>query len=304
MNAADLWGNLAGWTAPLRSNTALGALALLVVYVLIGVALSRLWSRGVRAVLAHDSEGRIDRLNAGYLSQIGKIFLWAVVATLFAHSVPALSRLATALLASVSIASIVIGLAAQSTLANLVAGISLIFYRPFQIGDRLQLGAPTGIETATVESVNLGYTVLRTWDNRRIVLPNAVIAAATTINLTAVDPRVMVSVPLSIGYGASIDRARAIAVELAALHAGVAEVVGCPVVALNASSVDLMLRAWCADAGVAATVKTDLLEAIKKRFDVEEIEIPYAYQNVILRRAEPDVTIGAAAPTLTEGVMR
>ncbi len=304
MNAADLWRNLVEWSAPLRSNTALGALVLLVVYALIGAALSRLWSRGVRALLAHDSEGRIDRLNAGYLSQIGKIFLWVLVATLFAHSVPALSRLATALLASVSIASIVIGLAAQSTLANLVAGISLIFYRPFQIGDRLQLSAPTGIETATVESVNLGYTALWTWDNRRVVLPNAVIAAATTINLTAVDPRVMVSVPLSIGYGASIDRARAIAVELAALHEGVAEVVGCAVVALNASSVDLMLRAWCADAGAAATAKADLLEAIKNRFSVEGVEIPYSYQNVILRQAAPDVATGPAVANQTEGVMR
>lgn len=276
------------WLPHLRGDSAAGVAAYLLAFLIGGLIVARLWSRGIRALLARDRDGRIDRMSADFLRRIGYVFIWAVALMLFAHAVPALNRLATALLASVSIAAIVVGLAVQSTLANLVAGIGLIFYRPFRLGDRLQVAAPTGLESGTVESVSLGYTVLRTWDNRRVVLPNAAIAAATTINLTAVDPRTMALVPFSIGYEADIDRARAIAVELAARHEGVIEVVGCPVVALGASSVDLMLRAWCADAGVAAAVKADLLEAIKKRFDAEGIEIPYTYQNVILRRAPSD----------------
>ena len=64
--------------------------------------------------------------------------------------------------ASVGVASVVLGLAAQSTLGNLIAGISLLLYRPFEAGDRLQVTAPTGLETDVVESLNLGYTVLKT----------------------------------------------------------------------------------------------------------------------------------------------
>lgn len=287
---------MTGWLSYIQGDTAAGFASYAVLLLAGGFVLSRLWSRGVRALLERDRDGRIDRMSATFLTQIGHIFIWAVALMLFAHAVPVLNRLATALLASVSIAAIVIGLAVQSTLSNLVAGIGLIFYRPFRLGDRVQVVAPTGLETGTVESVSLGYTVLQTWDNRRIVLPNAVIAQATTINLTTVDPRAMALVPFSIGYRADLDRARKIAVGLAASHEGVTEVVGCPVVALSASSVDLMLQAWCADVGVAGRVKSDLLETIKSRFDAEGIEIPYAYQNIILHRAPPAQAADPAEP--------
>jgi small conductance mechanosensitive channel len=99
--------------------------------------------------------------------------------------VPALAGLGTAWLASVGIISVIIGLAAQNTLGNLIAGISLLLYRPFNVGDRLQVTAPTGLETGLVESLNLGYTLLKTDDNRRVVVPNSLMASQTNINLTS-----------------------------------------------------------------------------------------------------------------------
>ena len=106
---------------------------------------------------------------------------------------------------------------------------------------------------------------------------------AIMVNLTAVHPRVMAIVPFSISYDADIDKAREIALELAEAHAKVEEIVGCPVLLLNTSSVDLSLRVWCADPAVAFDVKYDITEGIKKRFDAEGIEIPFAYQNVIVK---------------------
>ena len=64
------------------------------------------------------------------------------------------------------ISAVVIGLAAQSTLGNLVAGVSITIYRPFRLGDTLQVTAPTGTETGCVEAISLGYTTLRTGDGR------------------------------------------------------------------------------------------------------------------------------------------
>ena len=97
----------------------------------------------------------------------------------------------------------------------------------------------------------------------------------------------MAIVPFSISYNADIDQARAIALELAEALEQVEEVAGCPVMQLGASSVDLNLRVWCPDPAVAAVVKYDLTESIKKRFDREGIEIPYAYQNVIVKSLPP-----------------
>ena len=84
-------------------------------------------------------------------------------------------------LTSVGLVSVVVGLAAQSTLGNLISGVSLLLYRPFRLGDRLQVMTPAGLETGVVESLRLGYTTLQTEDNRRIVIPNS---SGTTISLT------------------------------------------------------------------------------------------------------------------------
>jgi small-conductance mechanosensitive channel len=113
---------------------------------------------------------------------------------------------------------VIIGLAAQNTLSNLVAGISLLLYRPFKLGDRLQVIAPTGLETGTIESLTLGYTLLKTDDNRRVVVPNSIMASQTTINLTGNDPRVICSVPIGISYDSDIDKARAILLDLLRSH--------------------------------------------------------------------------------------
>jgi small-conductance mechanosensitive channel len=99
--------------------------------------------------------------------------------------IPALAGLGTAWLASAGILSVIIGLAAQNTLGNLIAGISLLLYRPFNVGDYLQVTAPTGLEAGLVESINLGYTLLKTNDNRFVVVPNSIMASQTHINLTS-----------------------------------------------------------------------------------------------------------------------
>ena len=165
--------------------------------------------------------GRIDRTALGFLQQLGGIFIWVFALVLYAHLIPPLRTLGTALLAGVSVVSVVIGLAAQNTLGNLVAGLALLIYRPFEVGDKVQVTAPTGLETGTVESISLGYTILATSDNRRVVLSNSTIANQTTVNLTDADPKVTAEVPISVAYGADIDRARAVILELARAHPAV-----------------------------------------------------------------------------------
>jgi small-conductance mechanosensitive channel len=84
----------------------------------------------------------------------------------------------------VSVISVVLGLAAQNTLGNLVAGIAVLLYRPFRVGDTVQVTAPRGSETGVVESITLGYIVLVTPDNRRVMVPNSAVMNQTTVNLT------------------------------------------------------------------------------------------------------------------------
>ncbi len=307
MTELDAWG--ATLTRVINPDSLSGALIYLVLSIVFAVVANRALRTFVRLSLKRDVRGRIDRTALGFLQQLGGIFIWVFALVLYAHLIPPLRTLGTALLAGVSVVSVVIGLAAQNTLGNLVAGLALLIYRPFEVGDKIQVTAPTGLETGTVESISLGYTILATSDHRRVVLSNSTIANQTTVNLTDADPKVTAEVPISVAYGADIDRARAVILELAHLavrfpvhapvyphtHSDANAGVDCPVVALSDKGVDFLLRAPCANADAAIAFRAEVLEGVKKRFDEEGIEMPYTYTKVTL---EEERTARASA---TEG---
>jgi small-conductance mechanosensitive channel len=161
----------------LNPNTLSGS----VVYALLFLGIASLGARIVR-ILANRSKKRLSDITAvNYVAQLLQAGVFVLCFILYAHLVPALRSLGTALLAGVSVASIVIGLAAQSTLGNLVAGLSLLLYRPFQIGDRVQLNipnVPNSPVSGTIESLSLGYTILRDDEGRLVIVPNSAMGSA------------------------------------------------------------------------------------------------------------------------------
>ena len=264
-----------------------GAALLAVIFAFFAWLFGRLLRLTVQRVLAHDKHAHLDLMAVTFLAKLTRycVYIFAFVA--YAHFVPALAGLGSASLTSISVITVIVGLAAQNTLGNLVAGISLLLYRPFKLGDRLLVTAPGGLETGTVESLTLGYTLLKTDDNRRVVVPNSLMASQTTINLTTNDPRVVCSVLLSISYDADVDKARAILLELGRKHPKATEVCGCPLTQLSPSGVVLSLDLWCADAFSAIGLRCDLLEQAKKRFAVEGIGLPLPQTAVLLRDERP-----------------
>jgi len=261
----------------------IGAIFYAAVFIAAAWALGWLIKSVVTRAIQRDRRGLLDHTAAPYVAQLLRMLLYLIALLLYTHMVPALNGIGTALLAGAGVTSVVLGLAAQNTLGNLIAGMTLLLYRPFQVGDRVQVNAPTGLETGVVEVVTLGYTMLRTGDNRRIVVPNSVMASQVTVNLTSVDPRILVTVPIRVGYSADLDKARKILLQLAKEHPHVVEVVGCPLTALGDSSVTLSLQAWCADAGLMGQVESDLLEQAKQRFHEEDVEIPWPYRNLVIK---------------------
>ncbi|MBV8308615.1 MAG: mechanosensitive ion channel family protein, partial [Gammaproteobacteria bacterium] len=159
----------------LHPDTFVGAVVYLLLTVLLALLLSRLLRVTVRGALVR--RAHVDRTTMMFLQQMGIAAIWVIMLILYAHLIPVLRSLGTALLTGASIASVVIGLAAQSTLGNLVAGVAITLYRPFRLGDRLQVAAPTGTEVGSVDALSLGYTTLRTDDGRFVVLPNSVAAS-------------------------------------------------------------------------------------------------------------------------------
>ena len=162
-----------------------GALLLGAVLFIVGLLASWLVRRMLKEAILHDKAERIDEITLQFTSRLIMMIGWLILATLYAHLVPALNRISSTLLAGVGLMSVIIGFAAQQTLGNLVAGVSLILYKPFRRGDRLQVQAPTKdeCETGTVEEISLGFTLLRTDDGREIIIANSTMAQQTMIKL-------------------------------------------------------------------------------------------------------------------------
>jgi len=259
----------------LDPETRVGAVLWAILLTLLAWLVGRALSMAFQRVFEQPRHFHADRTAIRFLARLLRVAVYLFAFLIYAHLVPALRNLGSAGLASVGVASVVLGLAAQSTLGNLIAGISLLLYRPFNLGDRLQVMAPTGLETGTVESLNLGYTILRTADNRRVVIPNNTMASQTNVNLSLTDARKLCVVPFRLIPETDVDAARKILTELARNHPKALEFVGCPVTAVANWNVTLSVQVWCADPDAAGALQNDLLETAKQRFDQAGIKFAH-----------------------------
>src|SRR6204780_1852939 len=222
--------------ARVQPDTLLGAIVYLVIFAAIATLLSRGLRRAVHAAMTR--QGHIDRSTVSFLQQITTAMIWIIMLILYAHLIPVLRSMGTALLAGASVASVVIGLAAQSTLGNLVAGVSITIYKPFRLGDTLQIAAPTGTDIGVVELISLGYTTLRAPAGHLIVVPNSVAASQVTINLNTeagFAPWPLV-ISIRIGRDADIEAARELALEFAKENADDKAIAGCFVTKADADA--------------------------------------------------------------------
>jgi len=126
-----------------------GAVFYAIAFLILAWVVSEILHFTVKRALSRKWHVYIDRTRVTFLAQLARIGVYIVAFICYARLVPALSGLGNAGLASVGVLSIIAGLAAQNTLGNLIAGISLLLYRPFNIGDRLQVSAPTGLEPSS-----------------------------------------------------------------------------------------------------------------------------------------------------------
>lgn len=273
----------------LDPTTATGALSWAGIFLAASLVVNWLIGRIIyRIDDAGPGSGSERRIRVRFVLKLARVVVSVVFFILWAHLIPALRAFGTALLASASVISIVLGIAAQNTLGNLIAGVSILIYRPFDVGDRIQVVAPTGPEVGTIENINLSHTVVTTFDNRRITIPNGQIMNETLINLTADDPKVMAQVAVGIDYDADVGKAREILDGLARAHPDVMSVVAIPVTMLGASSVTITARMWCGDAATARQVEFDMYESVLSSFKEAGISIPYPWSNVIIHQPPTD----------------
>lgn len=222
-----------------------------------------------------------------YLVGVG----WALL------TLPNMKTVAHTLLAGAGVATLIAGLASQQALSNITSGLFLVIFKPFRVNDRVKF---RDTYLGTVEDITLRHTIIRDLENNRIVVPNSVIGNEVLVNLHLGDNRVCKIIDVGISYGSDIELAQRIMqeeVEKHPLHLDPrskeevesgAEAVSVRVVGLGSSSVNLRTWAWAKDVSDGFILNCDLLKNIKERFDHEGIEIPYSYQNVIIKREQTE----------------
>lgn len=184
----------------------------------------------------------------------------------------------TSFAAVIGAAGLAIGLAFQGSLSNLAAGMMLLIFRPFKVGDFIR----TGGESGTVSSLGMFTTELDTPDKRHIILPNSNVFGAVIENVTFHDTR-RVDVNVGVDYAAEIDRTREVLVQAAASVPGKLDEPEFQVVLmdLGASSVDWIVRVWSPTSDYFA-VREALIRAIKMHLDDAGIGIPFPQMDVHL----------------------
>ncbi len=185
-------------------------------------------------------------------------------------------------LAIITAAGFVVGLALQGTLSNFASGLLILAYRPFDIDDAVEAGGVSGIVTA----MNLMSTQIMTWDNRQMIVPNNEIWGNVITNITGTDKR-RVDMVFGIGYGDSIEKAQALLDRIAREHPKTLEDPE-PVVAVHEladSSVNFVVRPWARPADYWA-VYWDITRQVKEAFDKEGISIPFPQRDVHLLKEE------------------
>jgi small conductance mechanosensitive channel len=220
-----------------------------------------------------------SRMDPTLVPFLGNVIYGIALAVILISALGRLGIDTTSAAAVLGGAAIAIGLSLQNQLSSFAAGVMLIMFRPFKVGDFVQAGGVMG----TVELIKITHTILKSPDNQEITVPNAQVWGSTITNFSA-RPTRRVDLLIGISYNADLRKAKATLERIMKEEARLLEDPAWSVVvtALNDSSVDFAVRGWTNSGDWWAT-RCDLIERIKLTFDDEGIEIPFPQMDVHVR---------------------
>jgi small conductance mechanosensitive channel len=209
-------------------------------------------------------------------SFVTNLVYWALLAFVIIAAITRLGVQTASLIALVGAAGLAVGLAMQGSLANFAAGVLIVLFRPYRVGDWVEAAGISG----AVEQVQILTTLLKTADNKQIIVPNGQIMNSIITNYSTNTTR-RVDLEIGVSYDDDIDKVRSTIQSLVDADERILTDPPCQIVVgkLADSSVNFFVRPWTAT-GDYWPVTFDLTEAIKKRFDEDGIRIPYPQQDV------------------------
>lgn len=197
------------------------------------------------------------------------------------------------LLASGGIVAVVVGLAAQETVGNLISGFMIVTFRPFHIGDLIRIN--NGEYVGTVVEITIRHTIIETFENTRVIIPNSQMNTSVLENISDIGTAKADFLYVSVSYDTDLEQAVRVLQETVAAHPDYvdprseeekqqgADQVVVRVTDFKDSGIELRATIYSNDNGTCFTMLSDLRIAVKKRFDQEGIEMPYPKQDLYIK---------------------
>lgn len=245
-------------------------LAAAIVILVVGFIASRMISFLVHRVLAAH---KVDHTVSDFLANISR---YAVIAFALIAALGHVGVQTASIIAVLGAAGLAVGLALQGSLSNLAAGVLLVTFRAFRIGEYVDLGGVAG----TVLNIQIFSTTLRTVDGKIVIVPNGKIIANNIINFSR-EPARRNEFIIGVGYETDIDQVKQIFTDILMAEKRILHDRGIVVRLhqLDASSINFIIRAW-SNSGDLQEVYWDVLEKIKKQLDAHNINMPYPQMDV------------------------
>ncbi len=245
---------------------------------LLGKLLIRLVVKGLRKFMRTQE---VDPTLETFICNLVRMVLMVVVVI---AAIGAIGIETTSFIAIFGAAGLAVGLALQGSLSNFASGVLIVLFRPYRVGDYVEAAGIAG----KVEAVQIMTTILKTGDNKQIIVPNSQIMNSIITNYSAKDTR-RVDMLIGVSYSDDLDKVKNTLKDLLAADDRVLSEPAALIAVseLAQSSVNLVVRPWVNSADYWG-VRFDMTEAIKKRFDKEGLSFPFPQQDVHLYRQSSD----------------
>jgi len=253
------------------------------ILVSIGILCVGLWGAGRVGKLIRRLGLKYSQLDVTLFNFLGSLARWAIIALTIIIVLGQFGVETTSLIALVGVAGLAIGLALQSTLSNLAAGVMLLIFRPFKVGDYIEAGSNSG----TVEEISLFTTRMVSVNNVPTIVPNGDIWASAITNYSIKDTR-RLDLVFGVSYGTDLKAAEQALRDVIGDDDRIRNEPAEPLVAvsnLGDSSIDFVIRVWCASSDYWA-LKFHMLRTVKETFDERGIEIPFPTTTIVRANAD------------------
>ncbi len=235
---------------------------------------------------------KVDPTRYNFFKNAVDFILLFIVTVVIFRSIPSLRNVGTTLLTGAGVLAAIVGFASQAAFSNIVSGFFLVIFKPFSVGDRIKIGQ---LYTGDVEDINLRHTTIKDFENRRVIIPNAVISNETIINSTIIDEKTCMFVELAVALDTHLDTAIAIIQEEAIKHRYYIDnrtetekergehSVMVRVMTFLDSGIQLRAYVWANNPTDGFDIKCDLNKSIKERFDAAGIRLANLHHLLVMK---------------------